>query len=70
MSRSDEFEAAHISARDIQAGDRLDISGKTRVSRTAVHNDKVLVAHKTRGARSGGVNTYKVTDSVKVWRKK
>jgi len=33
MSRRKIFEASVISAKDIQVGDRLDITGKTRVHR-------------------------------------
>lgn len=68
MSRKLNFVSAVVTAREIQVGDRLDMSGKTRVHATREYDDKVLVAHKTRGARSGSVNTYKATDNVRVYR--
>jgi hypothetical protein len=68
MSRKLNFVSAVVTAREIQVGDRLDMSGKTRVHATREYDDKVLVAHKTRGARSGSVNNYKATDNVRVYR--
>ena len=69
-SRSAEFEAAHIAARDIQPGDYLDISRKTRVHAAKMIGDNFVVAHKLRGSKAPGVSNYKPDDKVRVWRKK
>lgn len=70
MPRKAEFEAAHISARDLQVGDLLDISGKTRVHAVSVRDNNVIAGHRTRGSRGGGVTSYSKDQAIKVWRKK
>lgn len=70
MSRSAEFESAQVAARDLQPGDRLDISGKVRVHAVKPIGDKIGAAHKTRGSKSGGISMYSPDQQVRVWRKK
>ena len=70
MSRSAEFEAAHIAARDIQPGDYLDPSVKVRVHAARMIGNNFVVAHRLRGSKAPGITDYKPDDKVKVWRKK
>ena len=61
--------ASRIDPTDLKVGDRLDISGKTRVTAIRVGDNDVSVATKTRGSRGGGFASFPKTDKVKVWRK-
>ena len=61
--------ASRIDPTDLKVGDRLDISGKTRVTAVRVGDNDVSVATKTRGSRGGGFASFLKTDKVKVWRK-
>jgi hypothetical protein len=70
MSRSAEFEAAHVAARDIQPGDYLDAGVKVRVHAARMIGDNFTVAHRLRGSKSPGITDYKPDQVVKVWRKK
>jgi hypothetical protein len=70
MSRSAEFEASHIAAREIVPGDYLDASVKLRVHAAKMIGNDFVVAHKLRGSKAPGVSTYKPDDKVRVWRKK
>lgn len=70
MSRSAEFESAHISARDIQVGDYLDSSAKVRVHAAKMIGPNMVAAHKLRGSKAPGVSSFKPDDKVRVWRKK
>lgn len=65
-----QFEAVNITAQEIQAGDYLDISRKTRVHAAKMIGDNFTVAHKLRGSKAPGVSMYKPDDKVRVWRKK
>jgi hypothetical protein len=69
-----ELVRASIRAQEIQVGDRLDASGKTRVARGHDRADeagemRVLVQTKTRGARSPSIRTFNADETVSVWRK-
>lgn len=70
MSRKDDFEAAHVAARDIAPGDYLDASAKVRVHAAKMIGNDFVVAHRLRGSKSPGVSTYKPDETVRVWRKK
>ena len=70
MSRKDNFEAAHVAARDIAPGDYLDASMKLRVHAAKMIGNDFVVAHKLRGSKAPGVSMYSADDKVKVWRKK
>lgn len=70
MSRQEEFESAHIAAREIAPGDYLDPSVKLRVHAAKMIGNDFVVAHKLRGSKAPGVSTYKPDDKVRVWRKK
>jgi antirestriction protein ArdC/DNA polymerase III epsilon subunit-like protein len=61
--------ASRIDPTELKVGDRLDISGKTRVTAIRVGDNDVSVATKTRGSRGGGFTSFLKTDKVKVWRK-
>jgi len=65
-----QFEAVNITAQEIQAGDYLDISRKTRVHAAKMIGENFTVAHKLRGSKAPGVSMYKPDDKVRVWRKK
>ena len=65
-----QFEAVNITAQEIQAGDYLDISRKTRVHAARMIGENFTVAHKLRGSKSPGITDYKPDQVVKVWRKK
>jgi hypothetical protein len=68
MSRRKIFEASVISAKEIQVGDRLDISGKTRVHNVMNRGHEVVAGTKTRGSGSGGVKSWHPDAEVKVYR--
>ena len=70
MSRKDEFEAAHVAARDIQPGDYLDSSMKVRVHAARMIGSNFTVAHRLRGSKAPGITDYKPDQTVRVWRKK
>ena len=70
MSRKDNFEAAHVAARDIAPGDYLDASMKLRVHAAKMIGNDFVVAHKLRGSKAPGVSMYKPDEKVRVWRKK
>jgi hypothetical protein len=59
---------AEIKASEIQVGDRLDISGKTRVAQRHPRTDKVLVQIQTTGTRSPSVAQWENDEPVTVWR--
>ena len=59
-----------IPAREIQAGDRLDATGKVRVHAAKMIGDRMMAAHKLRGSKAPGMNSYKPDQQVTVWRKK
>lgn len=65
-----QFEAVNITAQEIQAGDYLDVSRKTRVHAAKMIGENFTVAHKLRGSKAPGVSMYKPDDKVRVWRKK
>ena len=69
MSRKDNFEAAHVAAREIAPGDYLDASMKLRVHAAKMIGNDFVVAHKLRGSKSPGVSMYHPDDKVRVWRK-
>lgn len=63
-----------IRADEIQIGDRLDSSGKTRVARRHDRVDdsggvRVLVQTKTIGTRSPSIRAFDAAEPVNVWRK-
>jgi hypothetical protein len=58
-----------IKAGDIQVGDRLDSSGKTRVVQRHPRTDTVLVKTQTTGARSPSIKEWGPEETVNVWRK-
>jgi hypothetical protein len=70
MSRKDNFEAAHVAAREIAPGDYLDASMKLRVHAAKMIGNDFVVAHKLRGSKAPGVSMYKPDEKVRVWRKK
>lgn len=70
MSRREEFESAHVTAKEIAPGDYLDASVKLRVHAAKMIGNDFVVAHKLRGSKSPGVSMYKPDDKVRVWRKK
>lgn len=70
MSRSAEFEAAHITAKEIAPGDYLDPAVKVRVHAAKMIGNDFVVAHKLRGSKSPGVSMYRPDEKVRVWRKK
>ena len=70
MSRQEEFESAHVTAKEIAPGDYLDPSVKLRVHAAKMIGNDFVVAHKLRGSKAPGVSTYKPDDKVRVWRKK
>ena len=59
----------NIPAKEIQPGDRLDVSGKLRVHAARMIGDKMVAAHKLRGSKAPGVTSYDPHQIVKVWRK-
>jgi len=61
--------ASRIDPTDLKVGDRLDISGKTRVTAVRVGDNDVSVGTKTRGSRGGGFASFPKTEKVRVWRK-
>jgi len=61
--------SACIKASDIQPGDYLDITGKTKVHAVRMIGQYFTVAHKTRGARSGNITEFQPGHIVRVWRK-
>jgi len=70
VSRSSEFESAHIAARDMQVGDYLDASAKIRIHAVKQIGANMVAAHKLRGSKAPGVSSFKPDDKVRVWRKK
>ena len=68
MSRKKTFEMSVISAKDIQVGDKLDISGKTRVHAVKDFGHNITAGIKTRGSGTGGVMSWHPTEQIKVWR--
>lgn len=58
-----------IPAEEVQEGDYLDISGKSRVHTVHRRGDRVHLGYRSRGTRSGSVRIYSVGEPVKVWRK-
>ena len=68
MSRRKIFEASVISAKDIQVGDRLDITGKVRVHRIMRRENEVLAGTRTRGSGTGGIQSWHPDAEVKVYR--
>ena len=64
-----QFTMLSIPAREIQAGDRLDATGKVRVHAAKMIGDRMMAAHKLRGSKAPGMNSYHPDDMVKVWRK-
>jgi hypothetical protein len=58
-----------VDASDLREGDRLDISGKTRIDKIHPRGDKVLARTVTTGTRSPSVQAWALTDKVTVWRK-
>ena len=60
---------SRIAARDIQPGDRLDAAGKVRVHAARMIGENMVAAHKLRGSKAPGMNSYHPDDMVKVWRK-
>jgi hypothetical protein len=69
-TRSENFEAAHVAAREIAPGDYLDASMKLRVHAAKMIGNDFVVAHKLRGSKAPGVSMYKPDETVRVWRKK
>lgn len=65
-----QFTMLSIPAREIQAGDRLDATGKVRVHAAKMIGDRMMAAHKLRGSKAPGMNSYKPDQQVTVWRKK
>jgi antirestriction protein ArdC/DNA polymerase III epsilon subunit-like protein len=57
-----------VDATELKVGDRLDISGKTRVTAVRATDKEILAATKTRGSRGGGIATFPLDEKVKVWR--
>jgi hypothetical protein len=70
VSRKDNFEAAHVAAREIAPGDYLDASMKLRVHAAKMIGNDFVVAHKLRGSKAPGVSMYNPDEKVRVWRKK
>ena len=70
MSRKDNFEAAHVAARDIAPGEYIDASMKLRVHAAKMIGNDFVVAHKLRGSKAPGVSMYSPDEKVRVWRKK
>jgi hypothetical protein len=70
VNRKDNFEAAHVAARDIAPGDYLDASMKLRVHAAKMIGNDFVVAHKLRGSKAPGVSMYSPDEKVRVWRKK
>ena len=68
MSSRKIFEASVISAKDIQVGDRLDITGKTRVHRIMKRDNEILAGTKTRGSGTGGIASWHPDAEVRVYR--
>jgi hypothetical protein len=60
---------SEIDPADLKVGDRLDISGKTRVAAIKIEEDKVLVSTKTIGSRGGGFESFNKDKKIFVWRK-
>jgi antirestriction protein ArdC/superfamily I DNA/RNA helicase/DNA polymerase III epsilon subunit-like protein len=60
---------SEINPTDLKVGDRLDISGKTRVAAIKIEEDKVLVSTKTIGSRGGGFESFDKNKKIYVWRK-
>jgi antirestriction protein ArdC/superfamily I DNA/RNA helicase/DNA polymerase III epsilon subunit-like protein len=60
---------SEIDPTDLKVGDRLDISGKTRVAAIKIEEDKVLVSTKTIGSRGGGFESFDKNKKIYVWRK-
>ena len=58
----------NIPAAEIQVGDLLGSSLKSRVTATLTRNGFVTLAFKTRGARSGSIARHAETETVRVWR--
>ena len=65
-----QFTMLSIPAREIQEGDRLDATGKVRVHAAKMIGDRMMAAHKLRGSKAQGMNSYKPDQQVTVWRKK
>lgn len=57
-----------IKASEVQVGDRLSASGKTRVSQRHPRTDKVLVQTKMIGARSPSIQQWDPDEEIRVWR--
>ena len=70
MPRRATFHASVIAARDIQVGDRLDISGKVRVHRVMKRDNEILAGTKTRGSGTGGLASWHPDKEIKVYRPK
>lgn len=60
--------AVQIPAGEVQVGDRLDSSGKTRISKTFLRNGKMLVQTQLRGARSPSMDQWPEDQTITVWR--
>lgn len=68
MPTKPSLERVQIIASEVQVGDRLDASGKTRVSQRHPRTDEVLVQTQTRGTRSPSVMRWKTHEAIWVWR--
>lgn len=66
--RAAAYKPHDIKASEVKPGDRLDMTGKTRVDFRHPRTDKVLVRTKTRGARSPSVQQWDLDDDIRVYR--